>query len=156
MILKRLPIQEHLDQNDEFVMHPDCQDSIFQSVEYYKSVGFSPPWIGYYFSDGDGTLVGAGAFKGRPKLGKVEIAYGTFPKFQNRGVGRAICKDLVELGLATDPTVKITARTLREENYSTRILKKSGFTFLGTVWDDDDGEVWEWEYRAGLTGQSGP
>jgi len=35
---------------------------------------------------------------------------------------------------------------LPEESYSTRILKKNGFVHLGTIWDDDDGDVWEWEY----------
>jgi [ribosomal protein S5]-alanine N-acetyltransferase len=40
------------------------------------------------------------------------------------------------------------ARTLMEENYSTRILRKNGFECLGIVNDPDDGDVWEWEYKA--------
>lgn len=145
-MLEFLPVKERLEENEEFVIHPDCQDSIFMTIEYYKSIGFSPPWIGYYVAD-NGVLVGVAAFKGRPKFGRVEIAYGTFPKFQNQGIGARICRQLVALGLQTDPSVKITARTLPEENYSTRILRKNGFAFLGKVWDEDDGNVWEWEFQ---------
>jgi hypothetical protein len=36
---------------------------------------------------------------------------------------------------------------LPEENASTSILKKNGFVMLGTVWDDEDGNVWEWGYK---------
>jgi RimJ/RimL family protein N-acetyltransferase len=103
------------------------------------------PWIGYYASL-DGEFVGSGGFKGRPIEGKVEIAYGTFPTFQNRGIGTLICRELVDVALATDPTVKVMARTLMEENYSTKILKKNGFVFRGVVTDPDDGDVWEWQY----------
>jgi RimJ/RimL family protein N-acetyltransferase len=143
-----LPVKEQLDQNEDFLIHPDCQESVYMTVEYYKSIGFSPPWIGYYASD-NGVLVGNAAFKGRPKHGRVEIAYGTFPQFRNRGIGARICRQLVELGLRADPSILITARTLPEENYSTRILRKNGFTLLGTVWDDDDGNVWEWAFQGG-------
>ncbi len=116
------------------------------SVLYYARIGYSIPWIGYYASL-DGSLVGTAGFKGRPVDGKVEIAYGTFPSFQKMGVGAAMCKQLVQLARATDPSIKIMARTLMEENYSTRILRKNGFVLQGVVVDADDGEVWEWEYR---------
>jgi len=54
---------------------------------------------------------------------------------------------LVELSLETDPSVKITARTLPENNFSTKILEKNSFSFIGTVDDPDDGPVWEWEFK---------
>jgi len=144
--MKLLPIKEELDDNHDFLTHPDCQDSLYMSVAFFKNVGYHRPWIGYYAFEG-GDLVGSGAFKGRPLYGKVEIAYGTFPKFRQRGMGTEICRQLVELSLKTDPSVLITARTLKEENFSTRILKKNGFHFSGAVLDQDDGEVWEWEYK---------
>jgi RimJ/RimL family protein N-acetyltransferase len=78
--------------------------------------------------------------------GRVEIAYGTFPAFQHQGIGARICKELVSLARRTDPEVKITARTLMEENHSTKILRKNGFVWRGVVLDPDDGDVWEWEY----------
>lgn len=145
-VIELLPIKEHLNENKEFADHPDCQESIFMSIEFYKKAGFQPPWIGYY-AKLDDTLVGACAFKGKPRNGKVEVAYGTFPQFRQNGVGTELCRLLVQLALKTDPSVRILARTLKEENYSTKILKKNGFEFLGMVMDDEDGEVWEWEYK---------
>jgi len=67
--------------------------------------------------------------------------------FQNQGIGTQICKELVELSLKTNSSIKITARTLPENNFSTKILKKNNFVFVGMVNDPEDGEVWEWEYR---------
>jgi len=144
--MELLPIKHAIAENDEFVQHPDCQESIYMTIEFYKKVGFEPPWISYY-AQSEGHLVGSAAFKGAPKGGAVEIAYGTFPQFRRRGIGAEICRQLVLLSLETDPSVRILARTLPEENYSAKILRKNGFELLGTIWDEDDGDVWEWEFR---------
>ena len=141
-----LPIKEHLKENQEFTSNPDCQESIYMSIDFFKRIGYNPPWISYYVEQ-DGKLVGAAAFKGKPVNNKVEIAYGTFPAFQNQGIGTKIAGALVQLSLKTDPSVIITARTLMEENYSARILRKNNFKLLGIIMDDEDGEVWEWEYQ---------
>jgi RimJ/RimL family protein N-acetyltransferase len=138
-----IPIKERLDENEEFIINPLCQESIYMTIEFYKKVGFAPPWISYYAKQ-NGDLVGAAAFKGRPINGTIEIAYGVFEKYRKQGIGTAICKQLVDLSLKTDPSIKITARTLPEENFSTRILEKNNFVFIGTVNDPEDGEVWEW------------
>lgn len=145
MNIELLPIKELLRDNEEFYDNPDCEDSLQMSLLFYAKVGYRIPWIGYYVRM-NGELVGNAGFKGRPIDNKVEIAYGTFPSFQKMGVGTEICKQLVQLARATDPFVRIMARTLMEENYSTRILRKNGFKWLGVVMDPDDGEVWEWEY----------
>lgn len=141
-----VPIQENLADNHDFLVNPDWREGLEMSVAFFKNVGYHPPWIGYYAKKGD-QFVGNAAFKGRPLYGKVEIAYGIFPQFQQLGYGTEVCESLVAMALATDPSVLITARTLREENYSTKILRKNGFQFSGTVLDPDDGEVWEWEYK---------
>ncbi|MBI5915598.1 MAG: GNAT family N-acetyltransferase [Bacteroidetes bacterium] len=144
--MELLPVKATLEENPEFVNHPDCQESLQMSIDFYKSVGFDPPWIGYYASQ-EGRLVGCAAFKGRPVGGSVEIAYGTFERFRQQGIGTEMCRQLVLLSLQTDASVRITARTLPENNFSTRILEKNGFRLLGMVFDKDDGDVWEWEYR---------
>ena len=147
--MQLLPIQQTLEANPFFARHPDCQDSLYMTFEFYKKVGFQPPWISYY-AEKDGQLVGACAFKGAPVNGRVEIAYGTFPSYQHGGVATEMCRMLVALSLETDPTVQITARTLPENNFSTRVLKKNGFVFGGTVHDEEDGEVWEWVKHIGI------
>ena len=145
-MLELIPIQEALEENLEFINHPDCQESLYMTIDFYKIIGFHPPWICYYASMNN-ELVGAAGFKGRPVNNKIEIAYGTFSNFMNKGIGTAICKELVLLAQQTDPSVIITARTLPGINYSTKILEKNNFKFIGNVWDKDDGDVWEWEYQ---------
>ena len=144
--MRLIPIKENLEDNSEFEKNPLCQETLLMCIDFYKRVGFQPPWICYYVED-SGELVGSGAFKGAPKDGAVEIAYGTFEHQRQKGVGTAICKLLVETSLAADPTIKVTARTLPEENFSTSILKKNEFTLSGPVIDPEDGEVWEWVYN---------
>ncbi len=144
--MELLPIKEHLHENQEFTVNPDCKDSLNMCIDFYKRVGFNPPWICYYV-ELDGQLVAAAAFKGKPVDNKVEIAYGTFPQYQNKGIGTRIADTLVKLALKTDPLVRVTAQTLMEENYSTKILRKNNFVIIGTAIDEDEGEVWEWEYQ---------
>jgi ribosomal-protein-alanine N-acetyltransferase len=111
---------------------------------FTKRLALIPP--GCYYVQLNGSLVAAAAFKGKPVNGKVEIAYGTFPLYRQIGIGTRVAHALVQLSLKTNPSVRIMARTLPEENYSARILRKNNFNLLGTVTDDEDGEVWEWEY----------
>ena len=141
-----IPIKERLEDNEELSSNPSCQETIHLTIDFYKKVGFVQPWIGYYAED-NGDLVGAAGLKGPPINGTVEIAYGTFEKYRKQGFGTAICKHLVGISLKTDPSIKITARTLPEENFSTRILKKNNFIFMGIVNDLEDGEVWEWLFE---------
>jgi len=143
--MELLPIKEHLHENDEFASNPDCNDSLGMCIDFYKRVGFNPPWICYYVQL-EGQLVAAAAFKGKPIDNKVEIAYGTFPQHQNKGIGSKIADTLVKLALKTNPLVRVTAQTLKEENYSAKILRKNNFVIIGTAIDEDEGEVWEWEY----------
>src|ERR1700744_611447 len=138
--MELLPIKEHLHENPEFAAHPDCSDSLGMCIDFYKRVGYNPPWICYYVQL-DGQLVAAAAFKGKPIDNKVEIAYATFPQYQNKGIGTRIADTLVRLALKTDPSVRVTAQTLMEENYSTKILRKNNFVVIGTAIDEDEGEV---------------
>ena len=141
-----LPIKETIKENEVFAKNPFCNESLSMCIDFYKRVGFDPPWICYYVEE-DGELIGNAAFKGRPINNTVEISYGTMESHRQQGVGTRICKHLVELSLITNPSVRITARTLPEKNYSTRILEKNNFILLGFATDPEDGEVWEWEYK---------
>ena len=141
-----LPIQRTVSENEVFADNPSCKETLGMCIEFYKRVGFMPPWICYYVEENN-ELVGSAAFKGRPINNTVEISYGTMETHRQKGIGTRICKQLVELSLSTDPSVRITARTLPEKNYSTRILEKNNFILLGFVTDPEDGEVWEWEYK---------
>ncbi len=143
--IELIPIKERLEDNGEFLNHPECKGPLEMTILFYAKVGYRIPWIGYY-ARSKGEFVGVAGFKGKPVDGKVEIAYGTFEGFQNAGLGTEICRQLVVLARETDPSVRILARTLPRENYSTKVLRKNGFRCLGKVVDPDDGKVWEWEF----------
>ena len=88
------PIRQYLEENSEFLANPDCNDSLQMSVDFYKVVGYNPPWICYYAYLND-ELVGSAAYKGKPINNAIEIAYGTLPQFRSQGIGTLICKTLV-------------------------------------------------------------
>jgi RimJ/RimL family protein N-acetyltransferase len=141
-----IPVQKTPEENVELIANPDCQDSIYMTMDFYRSIGYTPPWIGYYIQT-NSKLVGSAAYKGRPVDNKIEIAYGTFPAYRRQGIATEICRQLVLLALQADPGIIITARTLPELNYSAKVLQKNNFHLLGDVWDKEDGNVWEWEYK---------
>lgn len=116
------------------------------NVAYYELVGFVEPWIAY-LGVREGVAVGSCAFKGAPRQGTVEIAYGTLPAFEGQGVATEMAAALVRMARKADPRVRIVARTLPQEGASTAILKANGFVLKGLVEDPEDGQVWEWEHR---------
>ena len=142
-----LPINVDQSQNTKFRENPECVPILEVYPDYYKKVGYNKPWIGYFATNNGQETIGAGGFKGKPKDGKVEIAYGTFKKHEGQGVGTEICRQLVLISLQTDPTIRITARTLQDGHGSIAILKKNGFVCLGIVYDKEDGNVLEWEHK---------
>ena len=141
-----LPIRQTLAENSEFLSLPLCLESLHMSIEFYRKAGYHPPWISYYARI-DEMVVGVGGFKGPPVNGTVEIGYGTFEPFQNKGVASGICKRLIVVSHESDRAVKITARTLPDLNFSTKILRKNHFIFAGSVLDPEDGLLWQWKYQ---------
>jgi [ribosomal protein S5]-alanine N-acetyltransferase len=148
--MKLVPISDRPEENKEFSDYPSTKGIYEMTIEFYKKVGFVPPWIGYFASEEDGKIIGYAGFKGPPKKGAVEIAYGIEEAYRNQGKGTGICKLMVELALNADPKIVVTARTFSENNFSTKILQKNGFTYTGIVTDPEDGEVWEWVYQPDL------
>ena len=144
--MELIPIKQLLEDNVELTSNPSCREIVDMTVAFYQRVGFSPPWIGYFVRHND-EIVACVGFKGKPLEGTVEIAYGTFENFRQKGMGTAACKLLIDVALKTDPLMRVTARTLPENNFSTRILEKNNFKCLGVIQDPEDGPVWEWEYQ---------
>jgi ribosomal-protein-alanine N-acetyltransferase len=141
-----LPIDINQIKNIQFADNPECTPVMEAMYAYYQKIGFNKPWIGYFASVDGKTLVGVAGYKGMPKNGKIEIAYGTFKQYEGQGIGTNICRQLVYLAQQTDPAVRITARTLQDGHASMAILKKNGFQCMGIVSDEDDGDVFEWEF----------
>jgi [ribosomal protein S5]-alanine N-acetyltransferase len=144
--MELLPIYQTEAENTHFAAHPAAWENVQMWVVFYKRIGFSLPWIGYMVRRND-EFVGGVGFVGKPVNNTVEIAYGTFPAYQKQGIASEGCQMLVQLARQTDPAVRVIAHTLPEENYSTKILKKNGFQWVGLAHDDDEGTVWEWAYQ---------
>src|SRR5829696_9039644 len=112
--MQLLPIDIDETKNIVFRSNPECIPVLDMYPDYFKKVGYNKPWIGYFATIDGNEIVGAAGFKGKPKDGKVEIAYGTFKKYEGQGIGTEICRQLVLLAFETDPAVRITARTLQD------------------------------------------
>lgn len=144
-MLKLLEIEKDMDLNKKFLFNPECRNTLKANVDYYNKIGFTKPWIAYY-AEVKGKIVGTCAFKGKPKNNKVEIAYVAFENERNKGYGNEMCRSLIEIANNFDPLVIVTAKTLREDSHSTRILLKNSFKKTGESIDVDGEEVWDWTY----------
>ena len=141
-----LPIHIDEDKTKELYANTYCQ-GIFKSYpDYYYKVGYNPPWIGYFVIR-DGIVVGVGGFTGQPKDGKVEIAYGTFKKYENQGIASFTCRQLIAIAKTTDAEIIIWAKTAPEKNASVKVLERNEFKFTGIVQDEEIGDAWEWVYK---------
>ena len=147
MIMTFEPIHIDEDKTKEIYANPDCQEIFKSYLEYYHKTGYHPPWIGYFVIR-NGKPVGVGGFVGQPVDGKVEIAYGTFKEYEGQGIASFSCTQLIAIAKTTDPQIIITAKTLPENNASTKILSRNGFEFTGTVQDEGIGDAWEWVRKA--------
>ncbi len=144
--MKLIEINENGNLSESVAVDDFFNDVIEATVAHYKQVNFVTPWIGYVGVERN-EPVGVCGFKGPPNDERVEIAYGTAPGHEGKGIATALAAELVEIAQTTAKGLTIVAQTLPEENASTSILKKIGFSKTGTVEHPDDGLVWEWELR---------
>src|SRR5262245_51226587 len=110
------------------------------------------PWAHGFtiFDRATDAAIGKCAFKGPPDGGRVEIAYGVDESSRGRGYATEAAMALTGFACTTRNDVSIVqAHTRPEESASTRVLRKSGFRYVGEVVDPEDGLVWRWEYRRG-------
>jgi len=77
-------------------------------TQLYRAVGYEPPWIGYLAVE-NGICVGMCGFKSPPRNSRVEIAYGTLPGHESRGVATRMASELIRLALDRMPAVTVIA-----------------------------------------------
>jgi RimJ/RimL family protein N-acetyltransferase len=109
-------------------------------------------WDGYVVVDQKTReVVGSCAFKTAPSdEGTVEIAYFTYPGFEDRGYATLMARKLVQLASRSAMVRQVIAHTLPESSASTRVLEKVGMAFVGEVVDPEDGRVWRWQLPVGV------
>jgi RimJ/RimL family protein N-acetyltransferase len=105
------------------------------------------PWVhGFVARDrATGLIVGEGGFKGPPREGVVEIAYGTGAEHRGKGYATQTAAALVEHAFACADVRLVTAHTRPDNGASKRVLMKCGFEYVGDVVDPEDGLVWRFE-----------
>jgi len=141
MELRVIQLQE--DKSDPLFASPEGQTLLEMYRDYYPTIGFHLPWVGYAILR-DQQVVGTCGFTGQPKDRKVELAYWTFNGFEGTGVASFACKALLEMAQKKDPHLTVTAKTAPEHNASTKILQKNGFVFTAIVQDEEIGDSWLW------------
>jgi len=145
--MKFIEIGKNGEMPEEVALNDFLRDVIEAYVAHYRRTGFVSPWIGYVGLE-DEVPVGVCGFKGQPHRGRVEIAYGTAPGHEGKGVATALASELVRVAREVDEVLTVFAQTLPEESASTSILQKLGFRMIRTVDHPEDGLVWEWELPA--------
>jgi RimJ/RimL family protein N-acetyltransferase len=127
-------------------------------LEQLRTASGADPWT-YGFAvvvPTVGQVIGSAGFKGPPDAaGMVEVAYAIVPVWQGKGCATAALGKLIAFASADDQVRVLRAHTLPENNASTRVLAKIGFTKLGEVVDPEDGRVWRWERSPGTNVKPG-
>lgn len=133
-------------------LHPVAQQVAKSSLEFMRTFSIETPahWFGYLVvEEVTQETVGVCSFKGPPVDGALEIAYYTFPGHERRGIATEMARFLVERARQLPKVKSVIAHTLPEENASTRILEKLGFTFTA---EDRDGTATVWRWALELEG----
>jgi RimJ/RimL family protein N-acetyltransferase len=127
------------------LMGPETRNVLKAYKSLYETVPYEHPWIGYLVESG-GDLVGSCGFKGPPVDGRVEIAYYTYERFERRGFGSWMGRQLLAIARDANPSITVLAQTEPYESPSTLILRKAGFQRVSILEHPTDGTVWEWHY----------
>ena len=113
-----------------------------------RAASTADPWI-HGFSmvhRASGAVIGSCGYKAPPGPDAVvEIAYGVDPEHQGRGFATEAARALADFAFASGSVARVCAHTRPENNASSRVLTKCGFTLIGEVMDPEDGLVWRWE-----------
>lgn len=122
---------------------PEFPEAIGFTVQRLMSHPFEAEWWMHYFFV-NGLLVGSGGFVGLPRRGVVEIGYEIAPGFRRRHYGTGAAAALTAKAFEDGDVKAVIAHTLPEDNPSTRVLERLGFTNEGEVKMDGQGKVWRW------------
>lgn len=122
----------------------EVEQLISMYTDFYPTVGFAAPWVGYFVVNEEDVIVGSCSFVGAPANNEVEISYWTFKAFEGMGVGSFACRSLVDIAKNTNDSPTVIAKTEPRKNPSTRILEKNGFKQTEIVQDHEIGDAWLW------------
>jgi [ribosomal protein S5]-alanine N-acetyltransferase len=137
-------LERELNLNDSSrIIEADLKEALEQTIlpnvaDKSKDYLYSTIWTA--ISKAENKMVGDLCIYGEPnEKGKIEIGYGIYKEFRNRGFMTEIVQGIIEWA-KTQPTVKsITASTHKTNLASFRVLEKNGFVNNG-----ESGDLFHW------------
>ncbi len=94
----------------------------------------------------DNILIGVCGYKGEPDAqGVVEIGYEIRASHRSKGLATEAARGLVEHAFSYTEVQKVIAHTISEENYSSMLLQKLGFTKIPESIETDSQQFTRWE-----------
>ncbi|MCB0834264.1 MAG: GNAT family N-acetyltransferase [Bacteroidetes bacterium] len=126
--------------------YKDAMDALPVFYKWFHELGPENPWGSYFIVHRmDKELIGTGGYKGNPTEDAiVEIGYEIRKSYRNLGLATETVSILVNMAFSNPGIRAVCAHTLAADNASASVLKKNGFTAVGTVTDPQDGEVCRW------------
>ncbi len=120
-----------------------------EAMPFFENIVRENPdnqWISYFTLTQDNpTLIGTCGFKGVPNgEGVVEIGYEIRDDYQGQGYASEAAAALLEIAFQQG-VLAVIAHTIDENNESTSVLKKLGFTFVKSLEDPEDGLIFQWQ-----------
>ncbi|HRN33156.1 MAG TPA: GNAT family N-acetyltransferase [Saprospiraceae bacterium] len=105
-------------------------------------------WTYFPIYKQNNTLIGSCGYKGKPTVeGIIEIGYEIAHQYRNRGLATELAKGLIENAFKNETVKLIIAHTLGQENASTKVLQKCGFTKVEEINDPENGLLWKWQLK---------
>lgn len=128
---------------DAVLRDPAVTGAFAPKIAALMKVKQTPPWCGF-IAWSDAKPLGFAGFNGPPDAaGSVEISFVTFPKNSGKGVATAMAGALVHLARNFGAR-RVIAHTRREEDASTAVLVRNGFTRDGEGIGADLAPAWRW------------
>lgn len=104
-------------------------------------------WPAYFIIHrSDNMLIGSCGYKNNPdETGITEIGYEIKAEYRNQGLATETARLLIDRAWRSPVVQAVLAHTLAEINPSVKVLQKCGMEFVDTVFDEEDGEIWQWK-----------
>lgn len=128
--------------------YTEFPEALQRAREMLEDGTVDPEWWTHLFIDERNRVVGLGGYAGAPNgAGVIEIGYGVAPEVRGQGYATNSVKQLVGKAFSQPEIREIIAHTLAEQDASTRVLEKTGFTKVEELEDPQEGPIWRWSLK---------
>jgi RimJ/RimL family protein N-acetyltransferase len=128
-------------------LHEVAQGVAQSSLEFMRTFSLETPshWFGHFAIEAESQeMVGVCTLKGPPDGGTVEMAYYTFPGFEERGIATAMARFVLERARVLPGVKVVMARTPPGFDGAARVAEKIGMRFVDEEVEEES-VMWRWE-----------